>query len=95
MSCRFYEILSLGRIPLFIDTDCVLPLEDIISYEDFMLRIDYKNIDNICKAVDDFYSKTGDEDFLKMQKNAREVYEKYLTPVNFLQYILPKIKNIK
>lgn len=29
--CRFYEALSLGRIPFFIDTDCILPFENMIQ----------------------------------------------------------------
>ena len=33
ISCRFYEILSLGRVPLFVDTDCVLPMENVVDYK--------------------------------------------------------------
>ena len=32
-SVRFYETLALGRIPIFIDTDCLLPFEDMIDYK--------------------------------------------------------------
>ena len=39
-SLRFYETLCLGRIPLFINTDCKLPFEDEINWRDmFMGRI--------------------------------------------------------
>ena len=30
---RFYETLCLGRIPLFIDTDCKLPFDDTIDWK--------------------------------------------------------------
>jgi hypothetical protein len=32
-SVRFYETLCLGRIPIFIDTDCLLPFQDEIDYK--------------------------------------------------------------
>ena len=32
-SVRFYETLALGRIPVLINTECVLPLEDKIDYK--------------------------------------------------------------
>ena len=32
-SARFYEALSFGRVPLFVDTDCVLPFEDEIDWK--------------------------------------------------------------
>lgn len=86
-SVRFYEILSLGRIPLFLDTNCVLPLEDMINYGEFMLKVDYKDIKNIDKIVSDFYSKTSNEDFISMQKKAREVFEKYLRIDSFFQHV--------
>jgi len=31
-SARFVEALSFGRVPLFVDTDCVLPFEDEINW---------------------------------------------------------------
>lgn len=91
ISCRFYEILSLGRIPLFIDTDCILPLEDIIDYKKFVVFVDYRNINSICEVILNFYKKTSDDDFIAMQKNARNSFEKYLNTTSFLKYILPKL----
>ncbi|MEK7178843.1 MAG: exostosin family protein, partial [Patescibacteria group bacterium] len=35
-SIRFFEALSLWRIPVLIDTDCILPFADKIKYEDFV-----------------------------------------------------------
>lgn len=43
-SLRFFEILSLGRIPLLLDTDCCLPLEDIIPYSDFIEKFKLNEI---------------------------------------------------
>ena len=32
-SARFYETLALGRIPIFINTDCMLPFNDMIDWK--------------------------------------------------------------
>ena len=77
-SLRFYEALSLGRIPLFLDTDCVLPLEGIINYRDFTLSVDYRDLNKIDKITADFYENMTEEQFREMQKKARDAFEKYL-----------------
>ncbi len=86
-SYRFYEALSLGRIPLFINTDCVLPLEDTVNYKDFILVVDYKNINKIDSVVSDFYGKLSNEGFIIMQKRAREAFERYLRIDSFFKFI--------
>jgi hypothetical protein len=86
-SVRFYETLSLGRVPLLIDTDTPLPLEEDIKYQDFILKVDYRNIDQLSKIVSDFYDGLTNERFAFMQKKAREVYEKALCPEVFLRQV--------
>ncbi len=88
-SYRFFEVLSLGRIPLVIDTECVLPLRNVIDYDKFSLFVDYKNLDDLCGIVENFYKKINNEKFIEMQKTARMVFERYLNAAAFLNYILP------
>lgn len=87
-SIRFYEILSLGRIPLFVDTNCRLPLEDVINYDDFMFKIDARNIKNIASIVRDLYNRTSDDHFVEMQKNARLTFEEYLRVDRYFDFVL-------
>lgn len=77
-SVRFYGALSLGRIPLFLDTACVLPLEDVLTYRDFCVYVDWRDIDRIGEILADFHTKLSPDQFTEMQKKAREAYEKYL-----------------
>ena len=86
-SIRFYEALSLGRIPLLIDTDCVLPLEDEIDYSRFVLKVDYRKMNELGKIVSDFYDSLTNEQFAGMQKAARDAFEKYLKIDVFLRRI--------
>jgi hypothetical protein len=78
VSVRFYEAISLGRIPLFVDTSCVLPLEDKINYRDFCVFIDWQDIDRIGDILADFHASISPEQFEFMQRNAREIFVSYL-----------------
>ncbi len=84
-SFRFYEALSAGRIPFFIDTECLLPLDDIIDYKKFTLFADYKDLKTIDRIASDFYRGISPEKFLSMQKAAREAFEKYLRADKFFE----------
>lgn len=86
-SYRFYEALSLGRIPVLLDTDCLLPLEDVINYDECVLRVDYKNMDHLGAIIAEHYDSMSPEEFVSMQRKAREVFEKYLSTESYLRYI--------
>lgn len=91
-SYRFYEALSLGRIPLLIDTDCSLPLEDIIKYDDFVLFVDYRDIDKSGEKAADFYESMSDDEYASKQKMARDVFEKYLRIDSFFYFLFKEEK---
>lgn len=94
-SVRFYEALSLGRIPLFLDTACVLPLEDIINYRDFCVFADWRDTDRIGDILADFHAKLSPEQFINMQKKARDAYAQYLRMDAFSAHLAAKLRKIK
>lgn len=75
---RFYEVLSLGRIPVLIDTSVVLPLETIINYREFCVIIDYKDLSKAPDILADFHAGISNEKFMNMQRKARDAFEHYL-----------------
>lgn len=77
-SVRFYEALSLGRIPVFLDTACVLPCEDKIDYRAFCVYVDWKDVDSIADVLARFHAHVSTEKFEDMQRRARDAYERYL-----------------
>lgn len=85
-SYRFYEALSLGRIPLFLDTQCVLPLENIIDYDSFIMRISYNDITLLADRMFEIHSQMSAEEFILKQKLARATFEKHLRIDKFFQY---------
>jgi len=82
-SYRLYEVLSLGRIPLFIDTDCVLPYDHIIDWKRFCLWVDYNNLNKLDRIVADFHNRVSSDEFKFMQKEARNIYEQWICPTGF------------
>ncbi|MBU1755021.1 glycosyltransferase family 47 protein [Patescibacteria group bacterium] len=89
-SLRFYEVLSLGRIPLVIDTDMELPLEDRVPYDTFIVRVHWSDIENLATIIAKLHESTSDEIFQKMQASAREHFVKYLHMPPFLRIVLSK-----
>lgn len=90
-SLRFYEALSMGRIPLLIDTQCVLPLEDTIDYSECILRVPFTDIHNLAQIVSDWYSLISESEFIRMQTRAREIFETRLRSDQFLKEILSDV----
>ena len=78
-SQRFYEVLSLGRIPLLIDTDNHLPLEKFIPYDRFVIRVPYSERKEAGKWVLRFFDGLTNEEYLKRQEEARRYFKKYLS----------------
>ncbi len=93
ISTRFFEALSLGRIPVLIDTDCVLPLEKHIDYSKFIVRIPHIEMHTMSKKLLELYDSISDEEFIEMQKRAREAYIRYLEVGPFCDFVFPILKN--
>ncbi len=85
-SLRFYEALSLGRVPILLNTDVRLPLSDIVEYSSFILQIHIADMYRIDEIVADFWSHQTDESWFIMQVQARNAFEKYLSAPRFLAY---------
>lgn len=94
-SYRFYEALSLGRVPLLIDTDCVLPLAGRIDYDALILRVPFQDIARLPERVEEWWKGLSDEGFARMQKKAREAYEHYLSVPAFLKSAVATISSYK
>ena len=91
-SQRLYEALSLGRIPVVLDTDCVFPLEHLIDYREFCVIIDYKDLKRAPEILADFHRALSPEKYRRMQYRARDVYEKYLRIDSFSKYLVAMLR---
>jgi hypothetical protein len=77
-SIRLYEALSMGRVPILIDTECPLPLEAVLNYDEFLLKVPHTTIGCIGDILVEYFNKLTDEQFIAMQHAARKAYTDYL-----------------
>ncbi|SCX92726.1 Exostosin family protein [Nonlabens sp. Hel1_33_55] len=89
-SVRFYESLACGRIPILIDTDVALPLENIIDWKKSICRIDPKK--NIEEQILKFHKKLNPSSFLALQKSNRKLYKDYLVRHAFFEAVYNQLK---
>ena len=87
-SYRLYETLSCGRIPVFVDTDCVLPLEDEIDWRALCVWVDARRVDRIARAVRSFHDGLSPEAFIELQRRARAAWEDFLSEDEIWSVIL-------
>lgn len=77
-SVRFYETLAVGRIPILLDTDCKLPLENLINWNDHCVILDEKSNLSFEEQILNFHNSKSDESFEAIQKNNRLLWETHL-----------------
>lgn len=86
-SVRLYETLAMGRIPVFINTDCILPYDNIIDWKDYVVWVEDKEIDKIPEKILDFHSSLTNERFREMQIKCRKLWIDYLSMNGFMKHL--------
>ncbi len=76
-STRLYEILSLGRIPVIVDTERNFPLESDVDYRSFALIVDFKDMQSLPERIRSFHAALSPDAYLCMQACAREAFVKH------------------
>ena len=89
-SVRFYETLAMGRIPIFINTDCALPLENEINWKKHVVWIESEEINSIAEKVKDFHCALSSNDFLDLQNANRALWIENLTLGGFFRNFLKR-----
>ena len=85
-SNRFLEALSMGRIPVLVDTDAVLPLEDLIDYSKIVVRVPMNQVHRTPELIHEFYDGLSNQEWQERQKLAHETFIKYLRQDQFFRY---------
>jgi hypothetical protein len=85
-SLRLYETLCLGRIPLFINTDCVLPFENEIPWNDICLWVEDSEMDYLGEKITDYHHSMDGPQFREKQAQCRQVWEQYCTKEGFIKH---------
>jgi hypothetical protein len=82
-SYRLYEVMSSGRIPVFINTDCLLPFSDWIDWKKQMVWIEATERQRLPEIIKSFHAGHNADSLLALQKQNRAIYEEWLSPLGF------------
>lgn len=93
-SVRFYQTLAMGRIPVLIDTDSVLPFEDQIPYKEFIVRVPYQDRFLVDRYIFDFLNGKDSEHLEQIQRKARQVWLTYFRTQGMLKALAEEMKKL-
>lgn len=91
-SKRLYETLAMGRIPVLINTDCVLPFDNIIDWKKYVVWVEQSDIKHITDKLVAFHESLSNDEFKALQCSCRELWEKHLNRAGVLASLGSLIK---
>ena len=74
-SVRLYETLAMGRIPIFLNTDCMLPLANSIDWKRHVVWVEYSERYDIAKKVINFHKDLNTNKLNELFKSNRLLWE--------------------
>lgn len=84
-SIRLYETLMVGRIPIFVNTDCILPFEEQIKWKSHVVWVEWDQIKHINDIILNFHNQLDSKNFHDLQAKNRNLWLTRLQPLNILQ----------
>lgn len=82
-SFRLYEAMSVGAIPVFVDTDCRLPFDDVIPYRELFVWIPVEDVHCIEDHILAFHLRHDTESLIMHRQRIRTTFDQYLAPLAF------------
>jgi len=87
-SVRIYETMALGRIPLFVNTDSILPFDDQIDWKQHLVWVEEADLKRVGEILADFHQSIHPDDFKQLQINNRNMWLKYLSGEGFHKQLI-------
>lgn len=78
-SKRFYETLAMGRIPVLVDTDCLLPFEPELNWDDDIIRVSCERLPALPRMVARRFESLGSEGVAGLKRACRQLWLERLT----------------
>ncbi|MEZ5399806.1 MAG: exostosin family protein [Bryobacteraceae bacterium] len=85
-SVRLWETLACGRIPIFVDTDCVLP-DAGIDWREFAVWVDASELASLPEHLLDFHARLSPREFLEKQRLCRRIWVERFSRDGFMKYL--------
>ncbi len=86
-SIRLYETLASGRIPIFVDTDCVLPFDTAVDWQRYVVWVDGRDVGRIGERVAEFHARLSADEFVELQRACRRLWEERLSLDGFMSHV--------
>lgn len=86
-SVRLYETLMMGRIPIFVNTDCLLPFEGNIDWKKHVVWVEWSDRNHIPEIVVEFHNKLSNGMFKELQQANRILWKETLSVNNMLKLL--------
>lgn len=93
-STRLFEILSLGRIPVIVDTERNFPWSETVNYQQFSLRVDFRELARLPDIIAEFHARVTPEEFEDMQRRAREAFVRYFRIDAQMPHIVRELRKL-
>jgi hypothetical protein len=76
-SIRFYQVLSLGRIPALVDTDMVFPFEKEIAWDQYIIRASTEK--DLIKKMKQWWETKDNSEIIAIEKKCKEIFDYYFS----------------
>jgi Exostosin family len=94
-SYRLYETLCMGRIPVFINTDCVLPFDFVHEWRDYIVWVEESELEHLPEKILAFHQSLTPQTFSELQQACRSFWLNWLSPQGFLSNLTTHLSHIK
>lgn len=73
-SVRFYQTLMMGRIPVFVNTDCLLPFDNIINWKKHVVWVEWDERHLIVDKIIQFHNNLSPNQLVELQESNRSIW---------------------
>jgi hypothetical protein len=86
-SFRLYETMAAGRIPLFVNTDCVLPLQELIDYKNLFVWVEANALHHIAARLQQYHAQHQGAAFENKQQQIQQTWQQYLAGLQYYRHL--------
>lgn len=80
---RFYEAMSMGRVPVHLCDGRALPFADRIDYERCSIHIPESEVEFVGHIISDWLNNHGDDEIRAMGEYGRAAWDRWLNPAKW------------
>lgn len=91
-SLRLYETLALGRIPIFVDTDSMLPFDFLLDWRQHCCWIDEGDRERVAEKVAAFHASMSPTEFIERQRGCRRLWEEWLSTDGYRRHFVDYLR---